>query len=82
MLGRGAAPAGPVSPRFRCRVCQAFVHGTELGHCPRCGRAAPTVVLPPTDVAATRGATERPRASLIVALALALLGLCAAGLLR
>ena len=83
MLGRGASPAGPVSPRFRCRVCQAFVQGTELGNCPRCGGAAPIVTLPVTRAEAPMMAGgARRRRTVIVALGLALLGLGAAGLLR
>jgi hypothetical protein len=31
-----------VRPRFRCLVCQRFVHGTEQGACPQCGWEPPT----------------------------------------
>lgn len=50
---RGVEPTAPPFPRFRCRACQVFVRGTESGHCPRCGLAAPAVAT--FDGVATRG---------------------------
>jgi hypothetical protein len=65
---RGSALTGPAHPRFRCRVCKEFVHGTESGHCPRCGLASATAqVLPPDR-------TARPLLALLVLIALALVG--------
>jgi uncharacterized paraquat-inducible protein A len=46
---RGSAPTGPIRPQFRCPVCKEFVHGTESGHCPRCGRASVTAEVLPRD---------------------------------
>ena len=81
MLGRGAQPPGPVRPRFRCRACQAFVTGTELGHCPRCGVAAPIVVLlqPNDDDDHDDAVADAPRAVRPSLAVLGLLGLLATG---
>ena len=42
---RGAFTGIPSPGPFHCLVCQAYVTGTETGHCPRCGFVPP--VAPP-----------------------------------
>jgi hypothetical protein len=60
-------------PRFRCLVCRAFVTGTELGHCPRCGWTPPDQV----SISPLRPEVSRWRLPLRLALigALALIAL-------
>ena len=64
MIDRGARLAGPSRPRFRCLACARFVHGTELGHCPRCGWQPPSMI--------AIGAARPRRAWWLAALAVAI----------
>jgi hypothetical protein len=65
--GRGVEPTARPFPRFRCRACQVFVRGTESGHCPRCGLAAPAVAM------LAGGETRRPIVLILLVLAVGLL---------
>jgi hypothetical protein len=72
MDGRGVQLPGPTRPRFRCRACQAFVTGTELGNCPRCGVAAPRVTLAARDDRPVPRAARRRWLAVVVVAAIAL----------
>ena len=49
-MTRGALRTAPPFARFRCAVCQSFVHGTQSGHCPRCGWVPPSLLELPRAV--------------------------------
>lgn len=73
MNGRGPQLPGAPRPRFRCRACQAFVTGTELGNCPRCGVAAPSVTLTPRrDHDHDRASGRSPWMTVVLVVGLAL----------